>query len=429
MPSRSRIVQYTALTVTAVAVFLIAAWVALNAIEPVPAPPVPPSKGQVSFDPRVDVRNHPLFSTLQTLTRGKVLAGALGKQNPFLNGDGGIAALEESARTLGTIQEVSLNGGALIAVSRGSEKGVTALVRGSQGNYEVHRFYGDGTSEEVGNWTAPSDPSIAPIALQEDRSKKVWLLSAGGRVGSLQSDGKPLWGSVALEGIQPALTPNQVSFALDGAGRMWFTDGAFVFVGNGIGFQRIDLAAQLSAENRQALGVGEDGVLSLEARTPRRLQMLADGRIAVLTDRFMTTFPLNLQGLAQVTVAEGTIVAVEPDGTLWSVTRNADGTVTKWTRASAEGTREFTDAVVLPKQAGSSPRLAAVDGGTLYALDYAPDAAVLWSTREGIWAASVLSPQGPQPQDRVEWVVADRDGSVWAVLAQRGLLRIQPSQP
>jgi hypothetical protein len=429
MISRSRLIHYVSLAVAAAVVFAIAAWVALNAIEAVPMPPVPPSKADVTFNPQVDVRNHPLFNTLRTLTRGKVMAGVLGKVNPFLGGSGSAEALQQSARKLGTIEEVSLGGGTAIAIASGAETGMVALVRKGQAGYEVWRFTRDGNAQSLGNWSVEgNDPSITPVALQEDRNGDVWLLSAGGRIGSLQSDGRPLWGSVAIDGIQTAIAAPQAMFALDGAGRMWMTDGRSLFVGNGIGFQRIDLAAQLSSADRQALGVAEGQVVPEAFTIPRRIQTLADGRIAILTSRFIATFPLNLQGAAAVTVAEGNVVAVEPEGALWSVTRDASGAVTAWTRSVQGQSQSMTNLVVLPKQAGNTPALATIGNGTLYAFDYAQEGSVLWRVQDGVWVVGVLSPEGPQPQDRVEYVVADREGAVWALLAQRGVLLLQPSE-
>lgn len=429
MLSRSRLIHYASLGAAAVAVFCIATWVALNAIEAVPVPPVPPSKADVTFDPKGDVRSHPLFNTLRTLTRGNVMAGMLGKQNPFLGGSGSAEALKQSARTLGTIQEVSLGGGRVVAISRGSQAGITVLAQQPSGAYEVWRFTRDGTSQSVGSWSVTSgDAGITPVAVQEDRNGTVWLLSSTGRIGSLQSDGRPLWGSVPVEGIQAPVSASQAAFELDGAGRMWFTDGQSVFVGNGIGFQRIDLEAQLTSSNRQALGVSEGAPLSADITAPRRLQALADGRIAVLTARLTAAFPLNLQGAAEVVVPRGGVVAMEPNGALWSTVRNTTGEVTEWVRTAQGSAQSFTSLVVLPKQAANTARLAAGGSESVYAVDYTPGASVLWSTREGTWVASVLSPEGAQPQDQVERIVVDQEEGVWAILAQRGLLLIHPSE-
>jgi hypothetical protein len=92
-----------------------------------------------------------------------------------------------------------------------------------------------------------------------------------------------------------------------------------------------------------------------------------------------------------------------------------------------DGTREHTDLLLLPKQAAATPALAAADLTTLYALDYVPGSTILWSVSKEAWVAHVLSPKGGQPQDRAERLIVDRDGAVWTVMAQRGLLLARPS--
>lgn len=72
------------MTVIMVVACLVAAfWVGLQALEPVPVPPLPPAKAQVRFDPKVDVSNNPMFKRLEPLGPGAVEAGTLGRVNPF----------------------------------------------------------------------------------------------------------------------------------------------------------------------------------------------------------------------------------------------------------------------------------------------------------------------------------------------------------
>lgn len=429
LPSRSHILHRIVLLISAVGVLAIAWWVGSRAIEPVPPPPIPPPKASVSFDPRVDVRTHPLFNTLQALYRGQLDAGIVGRANPFLGATGGLEALQEGGVSLGTIEEVALGGTRVIAASKGAEHGIVVLLQSSANEraYEIRRLTVNGAPQGLGSWVADAG-ALTPIALQEDRAGVIWVLSTDGRVGSIQNDGRPLWGSLPLDGVRQSIGVGDASFALDGAGRLWLTDGESVFVGNGTGFERIDLAAQLSAAHRQALGVSAEGDLPSNLRRPQRLQMMADGRVAVLTERFAATFPLNLQGSAEILVAPASAVVLEPlTGALWSVERNNAGEATRWIRSVTNGSRDFTDLVVLPKQAGVTPSLAAVDTGVLYALDYAPQGTILWSILDDTWVASVLAAEGPQPQDRAVQLIPDRDGGVWVLLSQRGLLLARPS--
>jgi hypothetical protein len=431
MTSRSRLVHHIVLVLAAVGVLGVAWWVGSRLIEPVPPAPVPPSKASVSFDPRVDVRTKPLFNTLQTLFRGELDPGIVGRLNPFVGTEGGLEAIQEGANALGTIEEISLGGAKIISVTKGAERGVIALLRlpGAARAYEVRRLMAEETAQGLGSWSLEANgATFEPIAAQEDRSGKVWLVSANGHIGSIQADGKPLWGSVPLTGIRSNIGTDEALFALDGAGRLWLTDGDSVFVGNGVGFERIDLSAQLSGANRQSISAPAEGEIPLALRQPRRIEMLNDGRVAVITDRFVALFPLNLQGGADVIIAQGTAIVMEPvTGALWSVMRGGNGAVGQWVRTLGTATQSNSNLVVLPKQAGLTPALAAEDTGILYALDYAPAGSVLWSIRDGGWVANVVAPQGTQPQDQAVRLVPDRNGAVWAVLSQRGLLLARPS--
>lgn len=95
------------MTVIMVVACLVAAfWVALQALEPVPVPPLPPAKAQVKFDPKVDVSNNAMFKRLEPLGPGAIEAGTLGRVNPFAPVIPASAATGTSATTTTTLPEL-----------------------------------------------------------------------------------------------------------------------------------------------------------------------------------------------------------------------------------------------------------------------------------------------------------------------------------
>ncbi len=434
MNKRSPLIHRLVLVLSALVALGAAAWAGLRAFEPVPIPPVPASKPSVTFDPRADIRTNPLFATLQAVVRGEIQIGALGRTNPFAapgTGSSSVPSSDASA-TRGSVQEIPLEGAQAFAFAPATNGGILALVGGSTASgvpsYEIRFITPDATPTVVGRWNAPGGTTeghpLTPVALRQSSEGRIWLLSLGGFVGSLQSDGSVSWSNQSL--LPPFATsgiPGLDGFVIDDIGRLWvITDGAQVFVGNGTGFQAIDLAAQLSDQDRVALAA-RASTEGAPADHAWRLQTLSDGRIAVIAPGFGAVFMLSLQGKAQVTrVPDGAqAVAFGPDGSLWSL--GPDGGLL---RQTGSVTQAYTDVRVLPKQAMVNALLAASSRESLYALDYAPTGTVLWHAQGDDWVAQVIPPQGAQPQDQVERVTVDGQGMVWALLRQRGLLLIRP---
>lgn len=428
MSKRSPLIHRLVLVLSALAALGAAAWAGLRAFEPVPIPPVPPPRPAVTFDPRADIRGNPLFGTLQAVIRGEIDIGQIGRSNPFASPSTETPSSPDAAAARGSVEEVSLGGAQVFALAPAVEGGVLALVGGQTANgaqtYEIRRFAPDTEPATVGRWNAPpagSDPStpapLTPVAVRQSGDGKIWLFSVDGRVGTLQSDGRPVWGP---QPILPALSGagDLDGVLVDDIGRLWVTDGAQLFVGNGSGFQTIDLPVALSEEDRAAVVSGV-----ADAR-PWRLQSLADGRVGVMTPSFAFTFQLSLQGKPEVTGAPSgaRFLAFGPGGALWSAREDGSGLI----RQEGDATRTYEDTRVLPKQAVDRRLLLTASRETLSALDYNPAGTVLWRTAGNDWVASVIPPQGTQPEDQAARIVADGQGNVWALMQQRGLLLVRP---
>lgn len=442
------------LVLTALAVFGAVVWAGMQVFQAVPIPPVPPAKPLVSFDPRADVRKNSLFGGLSAVFTGFVTPGALGRPNPFASIGTEQTSSSLPISSLATVREVSLNGQQALAFTPSKDGGILLLsgIPDPSGSgawsYEVRRFAEEGTLDAVGQWNVPAVPAgnvtadaITPIAILQDNQGKVWLLSREGRVGSLGSDGTPVWASAALfTSVEPARVSRWGGFALDGAGRIWVTDGNSVHVGNGSGFQAVDLLAQLSTGTRATVEEsvrtaldpritdGWSRPLAADLDKPRRLQQVGGGRMGIITPAFGAVFPVTLQGPAEVTFGlaqsadqsvVGVAAAYSPDGNLWSSTQS------KLTRHSVTSTQEYDNDDVLPRQARVNPFVYATGRNNLYALDYSVEGTVLWKTVGNDWTAQIVLPQGPQPNDQADKVTLDSRGNMWAILAHRGLLFIR----
>ncbi|MEN9557949.1 MAG: hypothetical protein RL141_318 [Candidatus Parcubacteria bacterium] len=436
----SALIHRLALVFSALVALGVMAWIALRVVAPVAVLPPPPAKTQVRFDPKTDVRTHPLFSTLSAVIRGDLQPGPMGRTNPFVGSGQALPAAQPVASRLGTVQEIPLGEGVRMrALAPAKDGAILALVDRGSLSFEIRRYRaGEEGFSVAATWqlTAGSvQDAWIPVAFLQDGFGKVWLLSRGGYVGSIQTDGKPSWDATPVfMGADGGSLEAWGALAVDGAGRLWATDGQRVAAGTDGRFSPVDLLVSLSDAQRAALAAAP-GIPGAAPRlgwgdaapeAPRRLAALADGRMSVITPALGLVFPLSLQGRAEVfdliDARAGVPFAFGTTGELWA--RTGEGLV----RLRGAERQAYNDMIVLPKQALLQPRLAETGRAGLVALDYVPDATVLWEVVDGEWVARATGSAGAQPQDSAERIVADGEGNVWAILRQRGLLLVRPPQ-
>jgi hypothetical protein len=440
MGKTSLLFQRILLILSALAVLGVAMWGGFRFFEPVPVPPIPPPKQRVSFDPNADIRNHPFWEGLFAVFNDEVEPGVLGRDNPFADvgssstsRDGGVPS------GLGTVREVTLNGGQALAIAPAREGGVLVLVvsapvSGGQA-YEIRRMTSTDAPVVLANWSVPStigqSPATTPVAVGQDGEGKLWVLFGNGAVTSITGGGGPdVRATIALTTTNAAVAPLYADIRFDGAGRMWVTDGISVAEGGNGSFRAVDMPAQLSAADRAALGLtGSEPVATLnDFFRPWRFQTRSDGRQVVFSPKAIVTFPLDLQARPGVRVAASaeSILAVTPQGDSWATLFDSAFSMRGMARQTGQETRSFLDPVVLPKQAPRNTYLMSMGPGSLIALDYQAGGTVLWNDAGGSWLAQVLAPVGTQPPDAVRRLVADQQGNVWAILNQKGLLLAMP---
>jgi hypothetical protein len=469
MAKRSVVFDRIVLVLAALAAFGAAAWAGFRLYEPVPIPPIPPTKASVSFDSRVDVRKNGLFGLLHSALRGDVEPGIVGHVNPFATvgaagaGSSGATGTEQSRS--GGVREISLNGGLAVAFARANNAILllveTTPVGAAIRTFELRRYAAEGEPSTVGRWTLEgpagtqaSPDAFVPAVVQVDGFGKVWFLSTGGYIGTLQTDGTPSWNpSPVFKDADAALVDAYGSMAVDGAGRLWATDGKSVIVGNGVGFETFDVTKKLSDDLKMQINAAKALVTSagvwgntpmavyaaalslnggVDLDAPRRVEALPDGRMTIMTAIYNIVIPLTITGNADVLMTYGTSgdqllgngsLALSPamDGSLWAVRGS------EWIHLKSSSTQPYMDPLVLPNAAASNYRLAVLGTDALYALDYSSSTTVIWKSTTDGWTGSLIPAASAQPDDVPQKAIVDGQGNVWVIMKQKGLLLVQPS--
>jgi len=232
------------------------------------------------------------------------------------------------------------------------------------------------------------------------------------------------------------LAGSVTSMAVDGAGRVWATDGASLALGGRDAFAPFPFASRLRAEDSAALVAealempeetrptpleGADGLLRALI-APRRLSVLSNGEMGLIAARTAFVFPLALQNSIRWTDVSAASVPLAFDGSGDVYARSiVDGA---FTRVWATGTTAYTS-VPLPRDARVNPDLFGSGPDGLFALDYVPTSTVLWTARGGTWTAQIVAASGTAPGDEVVRVGSDGAGNIFAILRQGGLIRIR----
>lgn len=431
MTRASTVFHRVVLILSAMGALGAAAWIGFRLFEPVAIPPIPPPKPAVSFDKRADIRNNPLFGGLRTVLRGEVEAGTMGRRNPFSLE--GIALTAGSAGgispALGSSSEVSLGGASALAISRAKDGAMLVLVGGAgstNDDYEVRRYAVDQEPTVVARWKLQGIPrdnvlpeALIPVAFQQDGFGGIRLLSQGGHLGSLQSDGTPSWASTPL--FTDTITNDIVdagSVVLDGSGRVWVSNGHTIVYESDTGFTTIKPDTFITEDQRAKLLSAPPSLW--------RLQPLQNGGMAVYSSRMAVLFSLDMREPPNVIVADGSIVSVAQIGDVWSFIQDPGG-ASRWVRQNTVESQVYPDPVVFPKQAATDPHTMVSGLENQYALDYTPQATIYWKHVNGAWAGEVVTASGVQPTDTVRKTTVDGQGNLWAILSQKGMLLVRPA--
>lgn len=438
---RSAAFQNIILALSALAVLGAAVWVGMVVFEPAPVPPIPPPRTRVSFDAKADIRQNRLFNALRAVITGEIEPGALGKLNPFVGPAGAGQSGSAAGSGLGVAEEIALGGSGAVSLSPGRDGSMLVLLEGKSGAdriYEVRRFGTDGLVSSLVNWTlvegdvSGSNDALVPAAFAQDRDGKLWFVSAAGRVAyaepapPLARGGVPAWSAMPLVLFAGA----NVQARFDGNDRLWVTDGNTLYGGDGQSFEAYDLSRLLSEDKRQFVQSAQPAE---RAMSPSRIQVLAGGRLGVLTPAAGIVLPLASPEQPIVFDLIPTSTEFVPPGIAWGQTPDGDllyapkdGSV-KLTRLSATGTRMYDDPYAMPRRAFLDPfSLTLSDARALYALDYTPTSTILWTLAGENWTADIVAASGTLPNDAPRRIEPDGAGNVWAILRQRGLLRVSP---
>lgn len=84
MAAPSSLFSKLVMAILAVACVVAVFWFGSQALEPVEIPPAQPTKSTVTFNPKTDVSQRPLFQRLEPLGPERVEKGDLGRVNPFV---------------------------------------------------------------------------------------------------------------------------------------------------------------------------------------------------------------------------------------------------------------------------------------------------------------------------------------------------------
>ncbi len=395
-----------------------------------------PARSSVHFEPNKGAWENPVFRSLRPFFTGSVEVGALGKPLPFSPGGGGGQLLQGQVSLLAMMEDVPLGGARALDLSRAGDGSMLVLLKGIReggiGTYEIRAYAPDGSVSTFAAWDEhPGDPAVFRIAGGSDGS--VWVGGSAGRVGRSEKSGAPIWFAAGSTGLQGTVT----DLIVDGADRVWATDGTDLALGGQEAFAPFDLLTNIREDERQQIlsGLtampdaarpralsGDNGLLRA-ALLPRRLDVLSDGETGLVTADAAFIFPLALQnGIRWIDTSISTAVplAFDPNGNVFSRQISDGNLVRSW----ATGTLAYASSAI-PKDARVSPSLFAPGGNALVALDFSPSSTVLWTDRGGDWTAEVVAASGTIPGDGVSKVGADGTGNVWAILNQGGLLHIR----
>lgn len=81
--SRSSLFSRILIIVGCLSVVGLSYWFVQTSLAPVPVPPVPPARGKVQFDPKLDVSKNTVFFNLRQMGPEVVEPLAIGRPNPF----------------------------------------------------------------------------------------------------------------------------------------------------------------------------------------------------------------------------------------------------------------------------------------------------------------------------------------------------------
>ncbi|MBD3252088.1 hypothetical protein GF380_06625, partial [Candidatus Uhrbacteria bacterium] len=388
----SAIIYRIVLLLGALGIVAAAIWIGIQVLEPVRVPPAPPSKPAVTFDPKADIRSHNLWGTLQDFLQGiPQETGVVGNPNPFQSS--GIAIGAGGVSRLASIEAISLQGGVVEDVTAGTEDGVLVLFSGTPQNsgvqYEIRSYAADGSATTFASWNDVLGLNTTPIALAQDFDGRVWLGNSAGGVGYVERDGVAVWQDAVVTGLQGPVQ----QIVVDGVNGVWVTDGIGLTKGDADGFTPIDLVQQLSSEQQEEMlnriqtvkeaNTDSDAPIQTienvrQALQPKKLSVLADGRVGVVTDTAVFQFGLSMQSRPEfrnVLAVPAYPLALDPTGEIWGKT-TGDGSLLK---ILATTTRLYSPPPLSPEQAVRNINLFAQDAQKLYAVDYVPGGtSVLW---------------------------------------------------
>ncbi len=435
MPKRSiSMIKNVATLFAAVALFGILVYVGMRVFQPVEVPPPPPPKAPVTFDPEAGVRSNPLFEALKAFVTGKVDLGPVGNPNPFMAGGAGAQLSPGQASRLATAEELTMY--AIVKdLVRGTDGSMLTLLYGVTESgivYEIRSYPPEGEATTLATWTAIDRADLRVARIAQDQSGRVWMMNDEGGIGYVEPDGNPRW----LTAVETYLEGAH-AMVVDGADRLWITDGSTVSYGGERAFTSLSLMEEMTTEDQITLNTqvaalsddvrpvpveGLDGLIRA-ALLPELFHLLSDGRVALTTGYTAFTFPLSLQSrptwhdLLEESVLP---LAFAPNGDIWGVRYTDDALMRVW----ATGTEEYTSETSVPQQVKVNPALFGASEDKLYTVDYTTSAPYLWTTAGETWSVQVVVASGTLPNDTPMKVAVDGIGNVWMLMKQGGVVRI-----
>ncbi len=395
-----------------------------------------PSRKDIRFEPKREVWENTLFSSLQGFFTGNVTPGALGKSLPFEGGAGSQQQLlQGQVSPLASMEEISLAGARAVSVSRSSDGTMAVLLsspRPAGGDaYEIRLYAADQSATTFAAWqTGPTDPVVWKIAASNDGS--VWLGGTSGYIARCEKNGTPtpiLPESTGLHG-------NIQDIAIDGAGRVWATDRTALALGGVDSFAPFDFSSRLRAEEQRALlnelskmpdapSVTSDAdqqALLKTALHPYAFSVLANGEIGLNTKLAAFVFPLALQNSIRwidTGLPASMPLAFDPNGGVFTLNAATHQMQYVW----ATGTRLYASEAT-PSAVPSSAFANGLDG--VYALSNSASSTVLWIGRSGNWVAQIVAASGTiSAADGVAQAAVDGSGTFWATSPSGKLLHVR----
>jgi hypothetical protein len=396
-----------------------------------------PARTSVHFAPNTGVWDNVVFRSLQAFYTGNVEAGALGKPLPFGGIGQGMQLQSGQVSPLATMEAVPLGGARAIDLARAADGSMLVLMKGVRqggiGSYEVRSYAADNSASTFAAWDEQAgDPAVFRIAA--DRDGSLWVGGSSGRIGRCLESGSPSWFKEGSSGLQGTVS----DLAVDGAGRVWATDGTGLALGGQDAFAPFDFLPRIRQEDRTKILAdlaampesarprpmsGDNGLLRA-ALLPRRIDVLSNGEVGLVTADTAFVFPLALQNSIRwidTSISATIPLAFEPDGALFVRNIADGGLVHVW----ATGTFEYVSSAI-PNDARTSPPLFAPGADRLYALDRgAASSTILWTSIGGNWTAEIVATSGTVPGEAVAKIGADGGGVVWGISSSGGLLRIK----